>query len=84
VLYCLAKNNHIYTLNYNIKSLEQTRNDIDEEEEDDEQAMTVRASSDYRIVEDRNTEYCRMIQNIDDILEVIKEEVAKHGDTLIL
>jgi hypothetical protein len=78
VLYCLAKNNHIYTLNYNIKSLEQTRNDIDEEEEDDEQAMTVRASSDYRIVQDRNTEYCRMIQNIDDILKVIKEEIAKH------
>jgi hypothetical protein len=77
VLYCLAKNNHIYTLNYNLKSLEQTRNDIDEEEDDHEQAMTVRASSDYRIVEDRNTEYCRMIQNIENILEIIKEEVAK-------
>ena len=39
--------------------------------------MTVRASTDYRIVEDRNTEYCRMIQNIDNILAIIKEEVAK-------
>jgi hypothetical protein len=79
VLYCLAKNNHIYTLNYNIKSLEQIRNDIDEEEEDDEQAMTVRASSDYRIVEDRNTEYCRMIQNIDNILAIIKEVAKKNN-----
>ena len=39
--------------------------------------MTVRASSDYKVVEDRNTEYCRMIQHIDDILPIIKEEVAK-------
>ena len=77
-MFFLAKHNHIYTLNYNIKSLEQTRNDIDEEEEDDEQAMIVRASCDYRIVEDRNTEYCRIIKNIDDILKVIKEEIAKH------
>ena len=37
VLYCLAKNSHIYTLNYNLKSLQHTRNDIDEDEEEDDE-----------------------------------------------
>jgi hypothetical protein len=76
-LYALAKNNHIYTLNYNLKSLQQTRHAVEDEEDEEEQAMTVRASSDYKVIEDRNTEYCRMIQNIDDILPIMKEEVAK-------
>jgi hypothetical protein len=81
VLYCVAKNNHIYTLNYNINSLKLTRNHLDEEEEeDDKQAMTVRASSDYRVVDERNTEYCRTVQNIDGILNIIKEEVEKKNE----
>jgi hypothetical protein len=76
-LYCLAKNNHIYTLNYNLKSLEQKMHD---DEDGDEEVMVVRASTDYRVIEDRNTEYCRMITNIEDILEILKEEIAKQEE----
>ena len=32
VLYCMTKGDHIYTLNYNIKSLEQKQNDEDNSE----------------------------------------------------
>ena len=40
VLYCMFKGDHIYTLNYNIKSLEQQHN---------QDAIIVKASQHYRI-----------------------------------
>jgi hypothetical protein len=69
VLHCMTKGDHIYTLNYNIKSLEQKQN-----EEDDASEYIVKASPDYKVSkDDEETNYYKMINTVDDILKIIKE-----------
>ena len=67
---CMIKNNHIYVLNYDLKSLEQKQAD----EGDRKRAY---ASEDFYIKKekDEDDEKYTMIDNLDDILEIIK----KHG-----
>jgi hypothetical protein len=60
------KGDHIYTLNHNIKSLEQKHDEHDE--------CIIKVSSDYIVREDTEQSiYHKMIDNVDDILKIIKE-----------
>ena len=64
----MTKGDHIYTLNYNIKSLEQKQN------EEDDSEYIVKASSDYRVGKDDDPiNYYKMVDTVDDILRIIKE-----------
>ena len=58
-MYCMVKGNHIYTLNCEIKALEQ--------KQDYEPEVLVYASDDYLSYEKAEPVHCRMIAKIDDI-----------------
>ena len=47
ITYCMVKGDHVYTLNHNLKSLQQ--------KQDDDIKVIVKASSDYRINENKKT-----------------------------
>ena len=64
-MYCMVKGNHIYTLNCDIKCLEQNQN-YDPE-------VVVKASTECRTCEDDEPKQCKMIANVDDILKLAKE-----------
>jgi isopentenyldiphosphate isomerase len=75
----MTKGDHIYTLNYNIKSLEQKQN------EEQENEYIVKASSDYKVSkDDEEVNYYRMINTVDDILKIIKELETDEKQTLYL
>ena len=66
--YAMVKNNHIYTLNHDLKSIQQKQNDIFN--------PVVKASTDYYLNETEKPPEFRMINNVDDILklEIDKDE----------
>jgi hypothetical protein len=75
----MVKNNHIYVLNYDLKSLEQKQ----EDEGDKKRAY---ASENFYIKKEKNEddERCYMIDNLDDILKIIKDRgEVKKGETPI-
>ena len=47
IAYCMVKGDHVYTLNHDLKSLQQ--------KQDDDVKVIVKSSSDYRINEDKKT-----------------------------
>ena len=63
-LYCLVKGDHVYTLNNNLKELQQKA---------EEDRMILKASDSYFIKEDQTVPIFRMIDGIDDIIKVDKE-----------
>lgn len=63
-MYCMVKGNHIYTLNCDIKSLEQNQ---------DKEAVVVRASSECITYEDATPNQCKMISNINDIIKIAQD-----------
>ena len=73
---CMIKNNHIYVLNYDLKSLEQKR-------DDEGNRKRAYASEDFFIkkVKDEDDEKYSMIDNLDDILKIIKNHgTVKKGE----
>jgi hypothetical protein len=64
-MYCMVKGNHIYTLNCDIKSLEQNQNY--------EPEVVVKASTECLTYEDAEPKQCRMISSVNDILSLVKE-----------
>jgi len=68
VMYCMMTDGHIYTLNHDIKRLEQ------KEDESDHYAPTV--CDTYYINDDAKPRKSKMIGNIDDILKVVREMPA--------
>ena len=64
-MFCMVKGNHIYTLNCDIKSLEQNQNK--------ELETVVTASSECITYEEAAPSPCKMISNINDILKLAKE-----------
>ena len=70
--YAMVKNNHIYTLNNNIKRLEQRQNTDD--------AFVVRARPDYHISDREKPSICKMFSTIDDIFEMVKATIANRTD----
>ena len=79
VLYCLMDYDHIYTLNHDLKRLEQKQDDDDE--------FVLYASSDYIVKkedeEDKPIHY-RMINNIDDIIRIRRENEYTEKDLVYL
>jgi hypothetical protein len=74
-MYCLLKGNHLYTLNNDIKSLEQ--------KQDNESETVVTASSDFYKYEKAEPIPCKMISHIDDIVKIIKG-MGETDDTMKL
>ena len=70
--YAMVKNNHIYTLNNNIKRLEQKQNTDD--------AFVVKARPDYHISDREKPSNCKMFSTIDDIFEMVKATIANRTD----
>ena len=66
-MYCMQADGHIYTLNYNIKRLEQHQEGMDEDE------LELYASADYTINEESKPKEAKMIDHIDDIVKIAKE-----------
>ena len=66
-MYVLADGDHVYTLNHDLKRLEQ------KQEEEGESDYVVSASTDYNIREDRDVVSHKMISHIDDILKILRE-----------
>ena len=65
-MYCMMSNGHIYTLNHNIKRLEQKQ----DSECDD--VKPLKATSDYTVREDSKVVEARMIDTIDDIVRIAR------------
>jgi hypothetical protein len=66
VLYCLVKGNHVYTLNNNLKELQQKINAVEDK-------MVIKASENYYIKEDPVVPNFKMIDGIDDIIKVVRD-----------
>ena len=58
---------HIYTLNHNVKQLEQNHEELEE------RITAITASSDYVVKEDAQARIAKMIDSIDDILKIARE-----------
>ena len=66
-MYCMQADGHIYTLNHNLKRLEQNQDDMDDNE------LELYASADYTINEESKPREAKMIDHIDDIVEIARE-----------
>ena len=64
-MYCLIKGNHIYTLNYDLKTLQQKYKDEDD-------LTIIRANPNYPINENRAIHEYKMIESVNDILNILK------------
>ena len=64
--YAMVKNNHIYTLNHDLKSIQQKQNDVFN--------PVVKASTDYYLNETEKPPEFRMINKVDDILKLKIDE----------
>ena len=74
VFYCMYDDTHIYTLNHDLNRLNQKQDDqVDE--------FRVYASNDYYIDDERKPSKHYMIEDIDDIIKVVKELVDITEDT---
>jgi hypothetical protein len=63
-LYCMVKGDHVYTLNNNLKELQQ---------KSDEEQMILKASENYYNKADAAIPSFKMINGIDDIIRIIEE-----------
>jgi len=67
-MYCMMSDGHIYTLNYDIKKLEQT---IDDDDGDDD--MKPKVGESYVIREDAKATPAKMFKDINDINQIVAE-----------
>ena len=72
-MYCMVKGNHVYTLNYNIDSLEKKM--------DANPEFYVKARPDYYIGEEKQEQNYKMISRIDDLLKVMKIIISEGKPT---
>ena len=71
-LYVLMKNNHIYVLNHDLKRLEQKLKE--------DYGIKISASENYSINDKANYNTFKMIESIDDVIKILKDYIAEHGD----
>ena len=64
-MYCMIKGNHVYTLNHDLKILNQK---LDEDDDN----MKVKVSSNFHIKEDDGNIEHKMIKNINDLIDIVK------------
>ena len=75
-MYCMKKGNHVYTLNHDIKRLQQKYGNDD--------LVVVKASSNYQINENKKLHEYKMIESVEDLIEIFKtSEDEKHIINLI-
>ena len=67
-MYCMAKDDHVYSLNHDIDSLKH-------KEETD--TLVAKASSNYYIRDDKKIQKYKMIESADDMIKIIHELEAK-------
>jgi hypothetical protein len=72
-MYCMMANGHIYTLNHNIKRLEQ------KQDSECEEIKPLTTSTDYMVKEDAKPIEAKMIDTIDDIVTIAKT-IEKDSD----
>ena len=70
-MYCMFHESHVYTLNDRLDSLAQTG----EKDGNDDDEVVLRVGSDYRVKECKGRKH-RMIEHVDDILQLLKETAA--------
>jgi len=63
-MFCMIKGNHVYTLNHNVKSLQQKY--------DNDDSIIVRASPNYRINENKQVHEYKMIESVNDVLRIVQ------------
>ena len=71
-MYCMIKDNHVYTLNHDIKSLEQ--------KPQTETKLVVKASNDYHINDTKGITYFKMIESVDDLMVILQEHSEEKPD----
>ena len=76
VFYCMTKNNHIYTLNYDLNKLEHKN-----QEEEEEVRLLIKASKDYEVEEDKNPNKYRMINGVSGIMPILQEASSLQSDS---
>ena len=64
-MYCMIKGNHVYTLNHDLKMLNQK---LDEDDDD----MKIKVSSNFHIKEDDGHIEHKMIKNINDLIDIVR------------
>ena len=65
-MYCMTDGDHIYVLNHDLDKLAQKL-------DDDEEEYRVYASPDYRVDEEKTAARYRMIEDVDDILHILRK-----------
>ena len=71
-MYCLIKGNHVYTLNHDLKTLQQKFKDEDD-------LNIINANPNYQINENRTIHKYKMIESIDDILNILLKASTPKG-----
>ena len=64
IMFCMIKGNHVYTLNYNIKTLQQKY--------DNDNLIVVKASPNYHINENKKVNEYKMIESVNDLLRIFQ------------
>ena len=78
----MAKGNHVYTLNHDLKALQQKQNE--------DNNIVVKASNNYKINEGNKVHEFKMIDSVDDLLklsqayELINQEKSSNNQTILL
>ena len=67
----MVKDDHVYTLNHDLKSLSQ--------KQDSEVKVAIRASANYRINENKTPVQYKMIETVDDVVKIISEIKGKEA-----
>ena len=71
-MYCMMTDNHIYTLNHNVKTLQQLDSDDSE--------YNFKTNSTYSTNEEPRNSEAKMINNIDDILTIMRDTEIPNKD----
>jgi hypothetical protein len=80
-LYLIAKGDHLYQMNNNIKSKQQV---IKHNPDELEQIMNIKVSSSYNIIKSDEEEYqIHLINNIEDITKILTETKKNQADNEI-
>ena len=74
VMYCLQMDGHIYTLNHDVKRIEQKQN-----EDDEEDTYSPKVGDTYYINEEAKPRQAKIISNVDDILDVTRNMPQPEG-----
>jgi antitoxin component of MazEF toxin-antitoxin module len=73
---CLVKGDHVYTLNYDLKALQQ--------KQDDDVKVVVKANSNYHINENKKFHDYIMIESIDEYTEKFSKQIESKAEQTVI